>query len=166
MEQVNWKPVHEYDGLYEINVKGEVRSLHKRNYHEIMPQRIDRGGYYTVRLSKKGKDSTKYVHRLLGFGFIPNPDNKPFINHKDTNKLNNALENLEWVTHAENMKHAYENGAIRINSKAVVDLCTGQEFPSAKEAAAFYGINDGTLRNYLNGNIKHNPTCLQFKNIA
>ena len=129
-----------------------------------MPQRIDRGGYLTVRLSKKGKDSTIYVHRLLGFAFIPNPDAKPMINHKDGNKLNNSISNLEWVTHAENMKHAYLIGLV-INlpgrCRKIIDRCTGKIFESIKIAAEFNLIPYSTCKNYLNGN-RSNPTCLGY----
>lgn len=161
MEQVNWKPVHNYEGFYEINENGDVRSLHPRNFHRIMSQRIDRADYWTVRLSKKGKDSTQYVHRLLGFAFIPNPeaDKKDRINHKDSNKLNNALENLEWVTHAENMKHAYKAGAIKLNigknhheARTIQCIATGEIFGTIKDAAEKAGLNYNTFRNSLNTN--------------
>lgn len=161
-ESEKWVPVKGYEGLYEINEKSEVRSLSNRNYLKIMPQRIDRGGYLTTRLSKKGKDSTVYIHRLLGFAFISNPLNKAFINHKDGNKLNNDLNNLEWVTHSENMLHAYNTGLLKIKAKSVYDSCTGKIYTSIKEAAKALNINYGTCRNYLNGNIKTNNTCLRF----
>ena len=127
-----------------------------------MPQRIDRGGYLTVRLSKKGKDSTIYVHRLLGFAFIPNPDAKPMINHKDGNKLNNCISNLEWVTHSENMAHAYSIGLVKVKTKPVIDICSGETYLSIKQAAKAINIDYGTCRNYLNGNIKNNKTCLRL----
>lgn len=165
MEQMGnetWIPVKGYEGLYEINEKSEVRSLSNRNYYKIMQQRKDRAMYWTVRLSNKGKDSTVYVHRLLGFAFIKNPLNKPFINHIDGNKLNNSLNNLEWVTHSENMLHAYNIGLLKIKAKSVYDTCTGKIYSSIKEAAKALNINYGTCRNYLNGNIKTNNTCLRF----
>lgn len=157
-----WFPVKGYEGLYEINEASEIRSLNKKNYVKIMPQRIDRAGYWSVRLSKKNKDATVYVHRLLGFAFIDNPLNKPFINHIDGNKLNNNINNLEWVTHSENMLHAYNTGLLKIKAKSVYDTCTGKIYSSIKEAAKALNINYGTCRNYLNGNIKTNNTCLRF----
>ena len=165
MEIENWQPAKSYEGLYEINETGEVRSLHKRNYHSIMPQRIGRGGYYTVRLSKAGKDSTLYVHRLLGFAFLPEPTYpKAVINHKDGNKLNNSLDNLEWTTQSGNMKHAYKSGLSKVpdkNHKKVVDTCTDKVYKSVKEAAKALDIAYSTCKNYLNGN-RPNPTCLRY----
>jgi len=162
-ENEAWYPVHGYEGLYEINQQGKVKSLQKHNYNYIMEQRIDRAGYNTVRLTKPGRlSSTQYVHRLLGFAFISNPLNKAFINHKDGNKLNNNLDNLEWVTHSENMLHAYNTGLIKIKTKSVHDISSGKIYSSIKEAAKALNINYGTCRNYLNGNIKTNNTCLRF----
>lgn len=128
-----------------------------------MEQRLDRGGYHTVRLNKPNiKSSTQYVHRLLGFAFIENPLNKCCINHIDGDKLNNSIENLEWVTTAENMQHAYNIGLSKIQAKSVYDTCTGKVYASIKEAAKALNINYGTCRNYLNGNIKTNNTFLRF----
>lgn len=161
-EMEKWNVVKDYEGLYEITETSEIRSLFKSNYKKIMPQRIGRGGYLTVRLSKKGKDSTIYVHRLLGFAFIPNPNNKPFINHIDGNKLNNLIDNLEWVTHSENMAHAYKCGLVTIKTKPVIDICSGKTYLSIKEASKAINVDYGTCRNYLNGNIKNNKTCLRL----
>lgn len=162
-EREKWKPVKGYEGYYEINKQGEVKSLHKKNYGYILNQRVDRGGYLSVRLSKPGlRSTTLFVHRLLGYAFISNPENKPFINHKSGNRLNNSIENLEWVTHSENIKHAYENGLIIKMSKHVIDNCTGKIYISIKEAAKAINISYGTCRNYLNGNIKTNKTCLSL----
>ena len=163
-ENEMWMPVKGYEGQYEINEISEVRSLSNRNYYKIMPQRKGRGGYWTVRLSNKGKDATLYVHRLIGFSFIKNLLNKPMINHIDGNKLNNSIENLEWVTHAENMRHAYKLGLVVSlpgRCKRIIDRCSGAIFKSIKHAADFYMIPYSTCKNYLNGN-RVNPTCLVY----
>jgi len=159
-----WIPVKNYEGLYEVNEFSEVRSLSKRNYYKIMPQRIDRAGYWTVRLSNKGKDCTVYVHRILGFAFLENTDNKCCINHIDGNKRNNNILNLEWVTHAENMKHAYSTGLIITlpgRCRKIIDNCSGVVFESIKKAADYYLIPYSTCKNYVNGN-RNNPTCLSY----
>lgn len=162
----DWRSVFNYENLYEINSQGMVKSLHRRNPGKILPQYIDREGYPTVKLSKKGKDSTRFIHRLLAQAFIPNPENKKFVNHKNGNKLCYDLGNLEWVTHRENMIHAFKNGLLKLSSKRVIDLCSGETFGSAMEAARHYNIRYNTLRNYLNGNIKSNPTCLEYLQAA
>jgi hypothetical protein len=160
---IEWVQVFGYEGLYEINRLGIVRSLHKRNFKAIIQQRIDRAGYCTVRLSKPGKlNSTYYVHRLLGIIFIDNPHQKCCINHIDGNKLNNNLVNLEWMTQAENVHHAYDIGLIVRKFKKVKDTCSDIIYMSVKDAAKVYNINYNTLRCYLNGGIKTNPTCLQY----
>ena len=75
-----------------------------------MQGHIDRCGYKEVLLSENGRTNNARVHRLIAETFIPNPDNLRDVNHKDGNKLNNDISNLEWVSHSENVKHSYNNG--------------------------------------------------------
>ncbi len=159
-----WVPVVGFEGFYIVNRDGVIKSLHKRYFNKIMPQRIDRGGYWTVKLNKKGKYGTQFVHRILAKRFIPNPLNKCCVNHINGIKTDYSLPNLEWSTPAENMQHAYKNNLIStaIISKKVIDMCTGKEYESIKEAAKVLNIKYGTCRNYLNGNIKTNKTCLKY----
>lgn len=91
-------------------------------------------GYKQVQIMRKGKRYTRYVHRLVAESFVPNPDHLPEINHKDGNKNNNSVENLEWCNHTENMLHAFRTGlrknttpkqqeAARRNAKKSKDKC-------------------------------------------
>lgn len=97
-----WKNIPNYDGLYQISNLGRIRSLYKyKGINNIMGQRIKKG-YCTIGLRKQGKRKWYQVHRLVAQTFIPNPDNLPQVNHKDENKLNNNVENLEWCTVAYN----------------------------------------------------------------
>lgn len=160
-EKQVWLPVYEFEKLYEINELGQVRSLHRKSRNAIISPRIDRGGYLAVRLSRDGKTYTRFVHRLIGFAFVPNPDNKPFINHKDGNKTNNQIENLEWATAKENTLHAYSTGLIKTASKRVVDTCTGDIYYSVADASKALNIPYSTCKNYLNGG-RPNPTCLKY----
>lgn len=161
--KLDWSPIKNYEGIYEINVLGVVRSLHRKNFHHIMNQRVDRGGYYSVRLTNRQGTNTHYVHRLLGLTFLGNPNNKCCINHKDGNKLNNSLANLEFVTHSENMLHAYKTGLISSgNAMEIVDCITGEIYNSVKQAAEALGYKYPTLKNYINGN-RTNPTSLRYK---
>lgn len=96
-----------YEGLYAINRQGEIWSYYA---NKILSQKHTYRGYYCVGLRKKGI-ARKFclVHRLVANTFIPNPENKPDVNHIDCNKLNNYVENLEWCTASENMQHAKAN---------------------------------------------------------
>lgn len=71
---------------------------------------VDRCGYKEVLLSENGVTNQYRVHRLIAETFIPNPNNLPCVNHKDGNKLNNCVDNLEWCTYSDNTKHAYNKG--------------------------------------------------------
>lgn len=112
MEQEQWKPIQEFNGEYEVSNLGRVRSM-KRYYGmvgRIMPQTIQRKGYYAVTFHMNNKAYCRKVHRLVIEAFTPNPDNLPCINHIDGNKLNNHVSNLEWCTYQHNMQHAVSTG--------------------------------------------------------
>ncbi|MBK9660164.1 MAG: HNH endonuclease [Chitinophagaceae bacterium] len=141
---------------------GSVVSLHKRNFGKIIKPRIDRGNYFTVRLCKQGITSTKYVHRLLAEAFIPNPLSKCCVNHINGEQWDNSLYNLEWTTHSENMKHAYQIGLCKsAQSKSVEDKCSGKKYNSIKEAAIDCKLSYTALKGYLK-NDWINPTCLKL----
>jgi hypothetical protein len=80
---------------------------------KILSPSLTRDGYHSIGLCSKGRNKTIRVHRLSGFAFVENPFNKPFINHKDGNKLNNYIGNFEWSTNAENIQHGYDNNLIK-----------------------------------------------------
>ena len=112
MEQEQWKPIQEFNGEYEVSNLGRVRSM-KRYYGmvgRIMPQTIQRKGYYAVTFHMNNKAYCRKVHRLVIEAFTPNPDSLPCINHIDGNKLNNHVSNLEWCTYQANMQHAVRTG--------------------------------------------------------
>lgn len=104
-----WKPVKGYLGFYEISNLGRIKSLKDnlgRDRELILKPQKRKDGYFIIDI----KRSTKFLHRLVAEAFIPNPENKPQVNHKDSNRGNNRFDNLEWVTASENMRHAYEYG--------------------------------------------------------
>lgn len=92
---------------FEISQQGSIRNILSKR---IKGQYVGGTGYYMISVSKKNKSKPYRVHRLLAETFIENTENKPEVNHKDGNKLNNELSNLEWVTHKENMSHAFRIG--------------------------------------------------------
>lgn len=115
-----FKEIAGYEGFYEVSDQGTVKSLdrmvktiNKREYlrkGKIMNKCVDGLGYEIVGLTINSKTISKKVHRLVGETFLPNPENKPCINHIDGNKTNNKVTNLEWCSYSENSKHAYKNG--------------------------------------------------------
>ena len=92
-----WKDVEGYENLYQVSTDGLVRTSHKGLW-EILSAGRTKQGYYNVLLHKDGKRKNERVHRLVAKAFIPNPNNYPYINHKDENPSNNHVENLEWCT--------------------------------------------------------------------
>lgn len=105
MDNEIWKPVPEYAGYYEVSNLGRIRRI---KTGKILKGYLNE--YYRVVLTVDSKGKDYSVHRLVAMTFIPNPENKPDVNHIDGNKLNNRVDNLEWTTRSENMKHAYRTG--------------------------------------------------------
>lgn len=101
MSKVIWKDIPNYKGLYQASNDGRIRSFYKKEPKELK-QRLSNAGYFRVQLFKNKKGKWISVHRLIGITFLDNPENKPEINHKDENKYNNCVENLEWCTRKEN----------------------------------------------------------------
>ena len=108
-----------YENLYIISNYGEIKSVDKevKNRNgcrkikgKILKPKIDKYGYFRIGLTKNNKQKFYQVHRLVAETFIPNPNNYPIINHKDGDKQNNHISNLEWCTYSYNSQHAYNNG--------------------------------------------------------
>lgn len=108
MEQ-NWKPITGTDGKYEVSDLGNVKAYHPQ-LGEIILKPMNSNGYLVVIISKNGIRKQYKVHRLVGVEWIPNPGNKPEINHKNGIKCDNRAENLEWATGEENNDHALRTG--------------------------------------------------------
>lgn len=108
MKNEIWKDIPDYEGLYKVSSHGRFMSFKngewKLDYINDYPR-----VYKTKTLVKDGVKKTSFAHRWVAIAFIPNPENKPAVNHKDLNPGNNKVENLEWVTHSENSQHAVNN---------------------------------------------------------
>jgi len=104
MSKEAWKDIAGYEGIYEISSLGNVKRTGK---NKILKGRITRFGYLRVSLCNKSYPKDYCIHKLVGSAFIPNPENKPQVNHINGIKTENRLENLEWVTNSENMLHSY-----------------------------------------------------------
>lgn len=143
---------------YEVNEKGEVRT--KATGHIKVPK-TDRYGYSVVCLSD-GEHSRQYppIHRLVAEAFIPNPDNLPQVNHKDENKLNNNVENLEWCTCQYNSNYGTTRERSVYHRQKITMLFKGGNvtvFPSLREAAEFMNISEVSIRGAIQG--KQHTCC-------
>lgn len=151
-------PIKGYEGLYEISSFGRVKNVNRNSF---LKPKLTECGYYKVNLSKpclSGKGhilKTYAIHRLVASAFIPNPDNKKQVNHKNENKTDNHVWNLEWVTAKENVNHGTRN--LRMGSKKsvpVICIETGIVFKSVNAAAMFAKVTQPTLSSCLIGKCK------------
>lgn len=149
----NWKIVPEHP-LYEASDLGNVRSRRK-----VLAQFPDHSG----RLMVKADGRSRYIHRMVGFAWVPKVPGKNHINHKDGNKLNNVPSNLEWCTNAENNRHAYDMGLkfmpsgeknpnAKVTDLQVVEI--RKSAMAAKELAVKYGVTQTHIYRIINGDYR------------
>lgn len=188
-----WRDIAGYEGLYQVSDWGRVRSIDRVIKYLVKgkypAKRICKGqiiapfkinsGYLSVTLVKSSKGCNKTLHRLVAETFIPNPDSKPCVGHKDCNETNNCADNLYWCTYPENNNHPItkerqiesfkkrdlsylhtsevENKISKSLSKSVVQLKDGafvREWNSIKDAASFLGKSGGNITLCCKGKIK------------
>jgi NUMOD4 motif/HNH endonuclease len=172
-----WKDIEGYEKFYEVSNLGRVRSFDRlvktenpniahpsvRTVHSQILAPSNRAGYPRLCLCKEGQKKYFYVHRLVATAFIPNPENKPQVNHINGIKANNNVENLEWLTARDNQIHAYKTG-LNISPRSV-DRCNAKLSPATihraktlreigyvyKKIAELVGVSYTTIHLALNG---------------
>ena len=141
-----WKPVKNYVGLYMVSNLGRVMNCRTGR---ILKEQLHERGYLRVTLSKNGKQKMFKVHRLVMIAFVGYVEGKDQVNHIDGDKSNNRLDNLEWCTQSDNMKHAYDNGLAKSKKKVRAIRCieTGEIYKNAADASRQLGYDrSGILR--------------------
>lgn len=170
---MKWNDVKDYENLYQVSDTGLIRSksskvkkiskLGKVFYcnkkSKILSPGITTSGYKYINLCKNNKVKHFDIHRLVAIAFLPNPNNLAEVNHKDGNKQNNCVNNLEWCSREYNLKHALEIGLINSQCKIrrKVWIQKGKEileFPDMSKCCSYFGFTKCWLGNYIrkNGN--------------
>ena len=165
-----WRDIEGYEGLYQVSNLSRVRSLNYNKTGQIKElSYAKRRGYLGVTLYKNGKPKTFTVHRLVARMFIPNPNNYPQVNHKDENKINNNVSNLEWCTvlynncYGTRLKRVSDKnkgegnpmyGKPSHNRKKVKCITTGEIFDSISEASKKYKCKPSHIIQNCKGEIK------------
>ena len=153
MKKEIWKPIKGYEGLYMVSNWGRVKSI-KFGKERILKPVTNSSGYLLVGLYKNNIEKKYSVHRLVAEAFIPNPYNLPQLNHRDENKLNNNVDNLEWCTNEYNINYGTRTERY---SKPVLQYTLDGEFvgewPSARECGR-NGFNQGSVSACCRGELK------------
>lgn len=158
-EVEEWKDVKGYENLYQVNRKGKVRSSHK-GYWEVLTSVVNSRGYNQYLFHKDGKRKNMRGNRLVAEAYIPNPDNLPFVNHKDENPANDCVENLEWCTCEYNNNYgtlkerqSKNNAKNRPVCMFDVDGTLIREFYNVYEGAKFVGGNHPCVSRCCSGQV-------------
>lgn len=193
MEKEEWRDVKDYEGIYQVSSFGRIKSLDRIKEYKrgdkviksvvkgtLIKTFLFSWGYEGFVASKFGRTTTKYIHKVIAESFIPNPDNKKMVNHKDLNKLNNRIDNLEWCTHKENIQHYFKQPHVKGSNagkfgkdshqiKAVIQYTLDGEFikeyPSVSSVGFELGINiSGIYKNCTGKSSKSNGYKWKYKN--
>lgn len=160
-----WKDIEGFEGLYQVSNMGRVRSLDRKDKNgqfrngRVLADKHNNRGYHTVALHRDGNTKYRFVHRLVAETFIPNLDGLPEINHKDEDKTNNTVSNLEWCSRSYNNTYGtrLERVAKALECPIYAITSSGKRryFDSVNEAARVLGLKRQGITNCLHGRRKH-----------
>lgn len=165
MEEV-WKDIPSYEGYYQVSNLGRIKRLprHKptdkrKTHNNIRKPRLAENGYFRINLSKDNSVKWFGIHRLVALAFIPNPDKLPVINHKDENKQNNRVDNLEWCDRVYNIQYGSRTERMaKTRGKAVAQITKDGElvatYYSIGEAGRQTGLDHRVICRVCNGKAK------------
>lgn len=153
--------IREIVGFEDYYINEEGRIFNKK-MQELKGKWVDNTGYYQIVLRKNKKRKHVRIHRLVALTFIPNPDNLPQVNHKDGNKLNNNIDNLEWCTNSENTQHGYDANLYHSKRRKIKVKATHKGtkevfiFSSIRECSEKLSLNRKTISAILFDNKTNN----------
>jgi hypothetical protein len=175
MQDEKWVDIQGFESFYQISNFGRIKSLERKvinhksgscrriSEHLLTRSKVNSSGYKNVCLYRNNKSKHFYIHRLVAAYFLSAIEGKTFVNHKNGNKQDNFVENLEWCTSLENIQHSITTGLsnTKSNCKKVKDNSTGKEYESIKSAALSLGLAVSTTTHKLSGK-KYNDTNLVY----
>src|SRR5690625_5243285 len=149
-----WKDVSGYDGVYKIINLGRIKSVDRINGKgarikvKVLKIMKNKSGYLTVHLYNGSRKNIKlhYIHRLVAQEFLGDSDET--VNHKDGVKTNNNVDNLEWVSHSKNIKHAYKKGLMKRTGRVYITKPSGEKIMknTYKSCSEYFGFKDGWIQ--------------------
>ena len=154
-----WKDVKNFEDKYEISIFGRIKNKKTNHIYKTTNQY---GDYFRVNLFDKGKRKTILIHRVVAEAFIPNPENLPCVNHKDLNKQNNCIDNLEWCTYSYNTKDAILKGATTMSG---FNKHNKNKFNKKYGEIYQYDLKDNLINVYNNLNEAYENTGVCKRNI-
>lgn len=164
-----WREIPGWGGRYQVSNLGRVKSIYRNGKSRVLSPNVNcRRGYLSVNLYDNAREKRYYVHRLVATAFIPNPERFPQVNHKDENKANNNVANLEWCSNLYNHNYGTCNERMSATKRTAVIAYDENgnffmEFTGAKAAGAFYGVTVEAIYRNIWNNSRNKKTGHSFK---